>query len=44
VLAHSPWVDMSLHLDTIFWFQADQSLMFLRNAACLAQKQQIPIS
>ena len=31
VLAHwnSPWVDMSLHSDTLFWFWANQSLLFL---------------
>jgi hypothetical protein len=34
---------MSLHLDTLFWFRANQSLLFLLNAACLAEKQQIPI-
>ena len=46
VLAHwnnSPRVDMSLHSDALFWFRADQSLLFILNAACLAQKQQIPI-
>jgi hypothetical protein len=45
VLAHwnSPLVDMSFHLDTLYWFQANQSLLFLPNAACLAEKQQIPI-
>jgi len=46
VLAHwnnSLWVDMSLHMDTLSWFQANQSLFVLLNAACLAQKQQIPI-
>jgi hypothetical protein len=45
VLAHcnnSPRVDMSLHSDTLFWFRANQSLLFLLNAACLAEKQQIP--
>jgi hypothetical protein len=45
-LAHwnnSPRVEMSLHSDTLFWFRANQSLLFLRNAACLAEKQQIPI-
>jgi hypothetical protein len=36
-------VDMSLHLDTLFWFWANQSLLFLLNAACLAEKQRIPI-
>jgi len=47
VLAHwinSPRVDMSIHWDTLFWFQANQSLLFLLHAACLAEKQQIPIS
>jgi hypothetical protein len=34
---------MSLHSDTLFWFRAIQSLFFLLNAACLAEKQQIPI-
>ena len=35
VLAHySPCVDMSLHSDTLFWFRANQSLLFLLNAAC----------
>ena len=39
----SHWVDMSLHSDTLFWFRAKQSLLFLLNAAFLAEKQQIPI-
>jgi hypothetical protein len=46
VLAHwnnSPRVDMSLHSDILFWFRANQSLLFLLNAAWLAEKQQIPI-
>jgi hypothetical protein len=37
VLVHwnnSPRVDMSLHSDTLFWFRANQSLLFLYNAAC----------
>jgi hypothetical protein len=34
---------MSLHSDTFFWFRANQSLLFLYNAACLVEKQQIPI-
>ena len=34
---------MSLHSDTLYWFQANQSLVFLLNAACWAEKQQIPI-
>jgi len=46
VLSHwnnSPWVDMSLHSGTLFWFRANQSLLLLLNAAYLAGKQQIPI-
>ena len=35
---------MSPHSDTLFWFRANQSLLLLLNAACLAEKQQIPIS
>jgi hypothetical protein len=35
---------MSLHLDTLFWFRANQSLLFFFSAACLPEKQQIPIS
>ena len=34
---------MSLHSDTLFWFRANQSLLFLFNAACLADKQQMTI-
>jgi hypothetical protein len=30
-------------LHTLFWFRATQSLLVLLNAACLAEKQQIPI-
>jgi hypothetical protein len=30
---------MSLHSDILFWFRANQSLLFLLNAACLAEKQ-----
>jgi hypothetical protein len=41
---NSPRVDMSLHSDTLFRFQANPFLLFLFNAACLAEKQQIPIS
>jgi hypothetical protein len=37
-------VDMSLHSDTLFLFRAEQSLLFLLNAAGLTEKQQIPIS
>ena len=46
VLSHwnnSPRVDMSLHSDRLFWFRANRSLLFLLNAACLAEKQQISI-
>ena len=31
------------HLETLFWFRANQYLLFLLNAACLAEKQQIPV-
>jgi hypothetical protein len=34
---------MLVYSDTLFWFRANQSLLFLLNAACLAEKQQIPI-
>ena len=34
---------MSPHPDTLSWFRADQSLLFLLNAACLPEKQQISI-
>jgi hypothetical protein len=30
-------------LDTLFWFRANQSLLLHLSAACLAEKQQIPI-
>ena len=46
VLVHwnnSPRVDMSHHSDTLFWFRANQSLLFLLNNVCLAEKQQISI-
>jgi hypothetical protein len=46
LLAHwnnSLRVDMSLHSDTLFWFRVIQSLLFLLNAACLVEKQQILI-
>jgi len=42
-LKQQSWVDMSLHSDTSR-FRANQSLLFLLNAVCLAEKQQIPIS
>jgi hypothetical protein len=41
---NSPRIDMSFHSDTLFWFRATQSLFFLLNAVCLAEKQEIPIS
>jgi hypothetical protein len=34
---------MSLHSDTLSCFAANQSLLFLINVGCLAEKQQIPI-
>ena len=46
-LAHwnnSLWIDMSLHLDILFWFWASQSLFLLLGAACSVEKEQIPIS
>jgi hypothetical protein len=46
VLVHwnnSPQIDMSPHSDTLPWFRANQFLVFLLNAACLAEKQPIPI-
>jgi hypothetical protein len=35
---NSPRIDMSLHSDTLFWFRANQSLLFLLSVACLAEK------
>ena len=46
VLAHwnnSPRIDMLPHSDTLSWFRANQSLLFLINAACLAEKRKIQI-
>jgi hypothetical protein len=46
VLAHwnnGPWIYMSSHTDTLSWFRVNQYLGFLSNAACLVEKQQIPI-
>ena len=34
---------MSLGLDTLSRFQSSQSLLFLLNAVCLDEKQQLPI-
>ena len=45
VLAHwnnSLLVDMSLHLNTLFWFWANESLLLFLNAVCLSEMQQIP--
>ena len=36
-------IDMSPHSDTLSWFRDNQSWLFLLNAACSAQKKQIPI-
>ena len=36
-------VEMSPHWDIFSWFRANQSLLSLLNAACLVEKQQIPI-
>ena len=41
VLVHwnnSPHIAMSTQLDTFSWFRANQSLLFLLNAVCLAKK------
>ena len=46
MLAHwkyIPRVDLSLHSDTLSWFRANQVLLVLLYAVCLAEKQQIPI-
>jgi hypothetical protein len=32
-------IDMSPHSDTLSWFRDNQSLLFVLNAACLAEKQ-----
>jgi hypothetical protein len=37
------WNNSLFHLDTLFRFRANQSLLFFLNAARLAEKQQIPI-
>ena len=34
---------MLLHYDTLSWFRANQSFLFLLNTVYLAEKQQIPI-
>jgi hypothetical protein len=35
-------IDMSPNSDTLSWFRANQSLLFLLMSACLVNKQQIP--
>ena len=43
---HLVWwalVDMSHHMDTLSWFQANQSMILLFKTVYLVQKQQIPI-
>ena len=40
---NSPQVDMSLHSDALYWFQANQSFHFLLIDTCLLQKEHIPI-
>ena len=41
---NSTRIDMWPHSDKLSWFWVNQSLLFLLNAARLAEKQQIPIS
>ena len=41
---NSPSVDMSLHLNTLSWFRPNQSLLFLLNTSCLAEKNKKPVS
>jgi hypothetical protein len=33
-LKQQSWVDMSLYSETLFWFWANQSLLFLLNDVC----------
>jgi hypothetical protein len=35
---YSPRVDISLHTDTLLWFQTNKSLLLLCNVACFAEK------
>ena len=42
-LKQQTWIDMSPHSDTLSWYRANPSLLFLLNAVWLAEKQQIPI-
>ena len=41
---NSPRAYMSLHSDTLSWFGAIRYLLFMLNAVCLAEEQQIPTS
>jgi hypothetical protein len=36
-------LSQSIYLNTLSWFWANQSLLFLLNTTCLVEKQQIPI-
>jgi hypothetical protein len=40
---NNPTVRHNGHSDTLFWFRANQSLLFVLNAAFLAEKQHMPI-
>jgi hypothetical protein len=40
---NSPQIDMLPHSDALSWFWANQSFLFLLDAAFLAEKQQMPI-
>ena len=39
ILDNSPRMDMLPHSNALSWFRANQSLLFLHNAACLTEKQ-----
>ena len=41
--SNSPREDVPLYPDTLFWLWDHQSMLLLLNAACLAEKQHIPI-
>ena len=43
ILTHSSGVDMSFSSDTLSWFRANKSLFLLLRAACISEKQKIPI-
>jgi hypothetical protein len=42
-LSNSPRINMLPHSDTLFWFRANQSMLFLLNAAYKVEKQEMPI-